>query len=264
MLDVIGVIFKENGRIYYFSPNNINIVKNTKVIVKTERGLQYGTTVTDVLKMKKENLNLPLKNVIRIAINKDERDYKKNINDAEKAFVECNKLIEKYKLKMKLLDANFTFDRNQLMFHFTADNRVDFRKLAKDLAAIFKTRIELRQIGVRDKAKEVGGLGPCGRPVCCATFLTSFDKVSINMAKSQNLALNPNKINGSCGRLLCCLEYENDLYEENRRKLPEIGSQVKVNNIEGKVISLDILKNSYKVITKNENIETIEIKDNNK
>jgi cell fate regulator YaaT (PSP1 superfamily) len=259
MLDTIGVVFKDNGRVYYFSPNELELKKNMNVVVETERGFQFGKTITDITKTKKENLNLPLKNVIRIASKEDEKINNKNIEDAKKAFEECIRLIEKNKLDMNLIDANFTFDRNQLIFHFTADDRIDFRKLAKDLASIFKTRIELRQIGVRDKAREVGGLGPCGRPLCCSSFLKSFDTVSINMAKTQNLALNPSKINGSCGRLLCCLNYENETYQDLRKDMPDIGDKVRTKNGMGKVISLDVLKKSYKVINENNDIEIVEI-----
>lgn len=260
MYDVIGVVFKENTRIYYFSPNNIKVKKDDKLIVETERGLQRGIAVTDILSMKEENLNLPLKSVIRISTEEDENRHSKNIEDAKNAIEKCNKLIEKHNLDMLLVDANFTFDRNQLVFHFIADERIDFRKLAKDLANIYKTRIELRQIGVRDKAKEVGGLGPCGRILCCASFLKTFDTVSINMAKNQNLSLNPNKINGSCGRLLCCLSYENDVYIEGRKGIPDIGSKVYNENKQGKVIAVDILKRNYKILYEDDTVETIELK----
>ena len=170
---------------------------------------------------------------------------------------ECQKLIDKYGLNMKLMDASFTFEREQLMYHFLSESRIDFRKLAKDLAAIFKTRIELRQIGVRDKAKEIGGLGPCGRTLCCTDYLVNFDSVSINMAKNQNLSLNPTKINGVCGRLLCCLTYENDVYEEYKKDLPELGEKVTYKGKTGRVISLDILKKKYTFLTDDE--EYIEV-----
>ena len=173
---------------------------------------------------------------------------------------ECEKLIKKYNLNMKVIDANFTFDREQLMYHFLSDSRIDFRNLAKELAGIFKTRIELRQIGVRDKAKEIGGIGPCGRTLCCTDYLVNFDSVSINMAKNQNLSLNPNKINGSCGRLLCCLTYENDVYEEYRKSLPNLGDKVKYNEKNGKVVELNILKKSYTILTDDDEYLTIEVK----
>ena len=258
MYEVVGVVFKENGRVYFFSPNGGEIQKNDNLIVETERGLQFGSAVTDIISMKKDNLNLPLKNVIRKATKEDEQINKKNISDAKKALNECEKLIQKYELKMRVIDSNFTFDRNQLVFQFSSDDRIDFRKLAKDLAAIYKTRIELRQIGVRDRAREIGGLGPCGRLLCCSLFLKNFDTVSINMAKTQNLSLNPNKINGSCGRLLCCLNYENETYEELKRDMPDVGNKIKAKNGDAKVISVDIFNRSYKILY--ENGETEEIK----
>lgn len=247
MLDVVGVSFEENGRIYYFSPSGFNLQQNCDVIVETERGLQFGKIVIENTKMKRENLNLPLKNVIRIATKDDYNVQKRNVADNLKAFEECKRLIAKHKLDMNLIDASFTFDRKQLLFHFTADARIDFRELAKELAAIYRTRIELRQIGIRDKARAVGGIGPCGRMLCCTSFLYDFDSVSISMAKNQNIALNPNKINGACGRLLCCLTYENDNYTEGKKGLPEIGNFVKTKEGTGKVISVDPLLGAYKV-----------------
>lgn len=261
MEEVIGVSFENSKRIYYFSPNNLDIKESQNVIVETERGLQYGYAVTNIIKKNKQSLNLPLKNVIRIATKEDNKKHKSNIELSKKALNECEKLINKYNLNMKLIDASFTFDREQLMYHFLSDARIDFRNLAKDLAAIFKTRIELRQIGVRDKAKEIGGLGPCGRTLCCTNYLVNFDSVSINMAKNQNLSLNPNKINGACGRLLCCLNYENETYEEYRKGMPNIGERVKYNEKNGKVVSLDILKRSYTILTDDEQYLTVELND---
>jgi len=259
MEKVIGVSFDNNKRVYYFSPNKLNLKENQEVIVQTERGLQYGKTVTNIQEKKKESLNLPLKDVIRVATKEDYKKYKSNINEAKRAFKECEKLIKKHNLNMKLMDASFTFDREQLVYHFLSDARIDFRNLAKDLAAIFKTRIELRQIGVRDKAKEVGGIGPCGRTLCCSNYLVNFDSVSINMAKNQNLSLNPNKINGVCGRLLCCLTYENDVYEEYRKGLPNLGERVKYQGKSGKVVALDILKRKYTILTDDEEYLTVEL-----
>lgn len=259
MEKVIGVSFDNNKRVYYFSPNNLKLKELLYVIVETERGLQYGKTVTNILEKKKDSLNLPLKNVIRIATKEDYKKHKNNIFDAKKAIKECEKLIKKHDLNMKLIDASFTFDREQLVYHFLSDARIDFRNLAKDLAAIFKTRIELRQIGVRDKAKEVGGIGPCGRTLCCSNYLVNFDSVSINMAKNQNLSLNPNKINGVCGRLLCCLTYENDVYEEYREGMPNLGERVKYEGKSGKVVSLDILKRKYIMLTDDEEYLTVEL-----
>lgn len=257
MEKVVGINFENNKRIYYFNPNNVDVELDKNVIVETERGLQFGKVVTEIIEKDKKSLNLPLKKVIRIATKKDLVQNKNNIEDSKKAMKECQKLIDKYKLNMKLIDASFTFDRSQLMYHFLSDARIDFRVLAKDLASIYRTRIELRQIGVRDKAKEIGGIGPCGRTLCCSDYLVDFDTVSINMAKNQNLALNPTKINGVCGRLLCCLNYENDIYEEYRKDLPDIGDVVKYNGKTGKVVSLDILKKKYTFLTDDE--EYIEV-----
>ncbi len=258
MINVVGVSFKDNGRVYFFDPNEMDIKANNYVIVETERGLQFGKAVTQVCEKNKQNLNLPLKKVIRKATEEDKIKNEENAKEARNAMVECEKLIKKYNLNMKLMDASFTFQREQLMFHFLSDVRIDFRELAKNLASIFKTRIELRQVGVRDKAKEIGGLGPCGRSLCCSDFLVNFDSVSINMAKNQNLSLNPTKINGSCGRLLCCLTYENDIYEENRKKLPNIGEKINYKGKEGRVVEVNILKKSYKILTFDEEYITIE------
>lgn len=248
MYEIVGVTFKDNGgRVYYFSPNDVELKKGDSVIVETEKGLQIAKISTDIHKEKKENLILPLKKIIRIVTAEDVRDNEKNLLESKKAFYDCIKLIEKHKLKMRLIDAKFTFDRKQLIYHFTSDDRVDFRELAKDLAQIYKTRIELRQIGVRDKAKEFGGIGPCGRLLCCSTFLNDFDSVSINMAKNQNMALNPTKINGVCGRLLCCLNYEDEVYREYKKELPEYGKKIVTIHGEGKVISVDVLKRKYRV-----------------
>lgn len=257
MVEVIGVSFKQGGRIYYFNPNNLELNKDDAVIVETERGLQYGIIVTDKMKIKKENIASSLKNVIRNTTEKDERTHLSNIEESRRALKECERLIKKYNLAMKLIDADFTFNREQLMYHFLSESRIDFRDLAKELAGIFRTRIELRQIGVRDKAKEVGGLGPCGRTLCCTEFLINFNTISINLAKNQNLSLSPTKINGSCGRLLCCLTYENDVYEEYRKQLPELGEIVKYEGKRGKVVSLDILKRTYTIHTDGEEYITV-------
>ena len=201
----------------------INLKKNLTVIVETERGLQFGKVEIPNFDIESEKIKFPLKDVIRISTKKDYAEYKKNISDAKQALNKCRKLIDKYNLNMQVMDATFTFDRNQLLFRFISDGRVDFRDLAKDLANCYKTRIELRQVGVRDKAKEIGGYGLCGQKLCCSRFNCDFSSVSINMAKNQNLSLNPNKINGCCGRLLCCLKYENDTYKECRKDLPDVG-----------------------------------------
>lgn len=245
MIEVIGVTFKDKGRIYYFSPKNLKLKKNITVVVETERGIHFGKVVTDVIEVDEKNLKSPLKKIIRIASKQDYENHKKNIKDATVALSKCKELVLKYSLEMQIIDAEYTLDRDQLVFHFIADNRIDFRTLAKDLASIYKTRIELRQVGVRDKAKEIGGIGPCGRAFCCAKFLNNFDSVSINMAKNQNISLNPNKINGVCGRLLCCLNYEDEEYQKCRKCLPEIGQRVKIKEGTGTVVNLDILAKSY-------------------
>ena len=260
MKEVIGVSFTEGKRIYYFDPANIKLNFGDDVIVETERGLQYGKIATLIVEKNEKSLNMPLKRIIRIATKDDRKKHELNLNEEKKAMKECEKLIKKYNLNMKVIDANCTFDKEQLMYHFLSDSRIDFRNLAKELAGIFKTRIELRQIGVRDKAKEIGGIGPCGRTLCCTDYLVNFDSVSINMAKNQNLSLNPNKINGSCGRLLCCLTYENDVYEEYRKSLPNLGDKVKYNEKNGKVVELNILKKSYTILTDDDEYLTIEVK----
>lgn len=259
MIEVIGVIFNDKGRIYYFSPENFDLKKNTKVIVETEKGQQYGKVATDLITVEQKQLKNAVKKVIRIATDKDLEKHIKNKNDAEEALKKCREITNKLKLNMNIIEASYTFDRNQLIFKFLSDSRVDFRELAKELAYLYHTRIELRQVGVRDKAKEVGGFGSCGKEFCCSQFLNDFDTVSINMAKNQNLALNPSKINGSCGRLLCCLKYENDNYTEYRKDLPTINKKVKVNNKEGKVVSLDILNKSYRVNLPDEGIVEVKL-----
>lgn len=247
MIKVVGVSFYGSNKIYYFSPNNFEVKLKDKVIVETERGQQYGIVTTNLIEIDENKYSSPIKNIIKLADNKDEITNNKNIKDSEKALKDANKFVDELGLDMKILNASFTFDRNQLLFNFLADDRVDFRVLAKKLAAVYKTRIELRQIGVRDKAREVGGFGQCGRPLCCSCFLKELNAVSINMAKNQNLALNPQKINGSCGRLMCCLGYENDLYGEYKKGLPSIGQTIKEDKIKGKVIDVDIFNKKYKV-----------------
>ena len=251
MIDVVSISFKEKGKTYYFSPNKLNLKDNMNVIVETERGLQFGTVVGNITKIKESQLNSPLKPVVRIAYDKDVEQNNKNIKEASKAVNKCRDLVKKYNLNMKIIDASYTFDREQLLFRFLSDNRVDFRELAKELASIYKTRIELRQVGVRDKAREVGGIGPCGRPFCCSKFLNEFDSVSINMAKNQNIALNPNKINGVCGRLLCCLKYEDECYKEYKKDLPNIGSKIKLDDTEGIVSSVNILEGKFQITLPN-------------
>ena len=263
MIEVVGVSFKRNGKVYYFSPNGIKVEKDDNVIVKTERGLQFGTVEVANKEISSNQLNSALSNIVRIASKKDIEQNSKNIENSKEALKKCKELIEKYNLEMMVLDASYTFDRNQLLFTFIADSRVDFRKLAKDLATIYKTRIELRQVGVRDKAKEIGGYGSCGRPLCCSKFLCDFDSVSINMAKNQNIALNPTKINGCCGRLLCCLKYEDECYKELNKNLPKVGKKVKTDKGEGKVISVDVLKQKYRVSVPDNGIVEVDLNESN-
>ena len=247
-MNIVGIKLGNNSKIYYFDADGVNVHENSTVIVETEKGLQYGVVVK-IVSPKEIDKKMEYKKVVRITTKDDYKRYLSNIKDADKAIVKCNNLIEEYGLNMKIIDANYTFDREQLIFRFVADDRVDFRQLAKDLGSMFKTRIELRQVGIRDKAKEIGGIGPCGRKLCCNNFLSEFDSVSINMAKNQNLALNPSKINGVCGRLLCCLTYENENYNEYKEGLPDVGSKVKVDGQDGKVISVDLFNRTYKVAT---------------
>lgn len=250
-MKIVGVKINNSGKTLYYNDNDFNLKINLTVIVNTDRGLQFAT-VTEF----SDDMNFDkYEKIVRIATKKDYLQYLKNKDDEEIAIKKCKELIIKNKLNMTIIDATYNFDKSQLLFRFVSDERVDFRQLAKELGAKLRTRIELRQIGVRDKAKEIGGLGPCGRFLCCSTFLTSFDTVSISMAKHQGLALNPTKINGVCGRLLCCLNYENDAYIKARESIPEIGKKVIIKNEEGKVISSDPLAGKYKVLVNNEVIE---------
>ncbi len=247
---IVGVILNNEDRPEYYYTNNLKINNNINVIIEQEDVLRFGKVVSEIHQIDSNKLNKKLNKIIRIASKQDYHTNQKNINDAKKALNKCNSLIKEYKLDMKILDCYFTHDREQLVFKFISDNRIDFRDLAKDLATIYHTRIELRQIGVRDKAKKIGGIGSCGQKLCCSRFLNEFDSVSIQMAKNQNLALNPSKINGLCGRLLCCLNYENDCYKECKKKLPKVGDKIKTSTgKEGQVISIDILNQKYKVQT---------------
>lgn len=247
MVEVVGISFEGNSRVYYFSPNKLNLKNNITVIVETDKGQQFGKVTKEVFSIEEQNLISPLKNVLRIATKQDYYAHKKNLKDASIALKKCRELVEKEHLNMQVLDSSYTFDRAQLVFRFLADSRVDFRNLAKELASIYKTRIELRQVGVRDKAKEIGGIGPCGRALCCSCFLNDFESVSINMAKNQNISLNQSKINGSCGRLLCCLKYEDETYTDCRKCLPKIGEIVETEEGSGKVVSIDVLNQKYSV-----------------
>lgn len=247
MVTVIGVRFKKAGKIYYFSPSGLDIKKGEFVVVETARGVEFGECVIGIKEISEEDIVAPLKNVIRKAEAEDIEKNKENKEKEKEAFEMCLEKIKRHELNMKLIDVEYTFDNNKVIFYFTADGRVDFRELVKDLAAVFRTRIELRQIGVRDEAKMTGGLGPCGRALCCSTFLGEFAPVSIKMAKEQNLSLNPTKISGICGRLMCCLNYEQETYEDIRKRLPKVGSIVDTPFGKGEVIANSVVKESVKV-----------------
>jgi len=257
--DVCGVNFGDSSKIYYFSIGDFKPNKNDYVIVETERGLQFAKIVTDIISVDENKLNSVLKDIVRIANKKDIEANNNNEKDALNALNDALKIVSELNLDMKILGASFTFDRKQLMFNFMADDRIDFRELARKLASIYKTRIELRQIGVRDKAKCVGGYGQCGKKLCCSSFLTDINSVSINMAKNQNLALNPQKINGVCGRLMCCLSYENDSYSEYKKGLPKIGEKLEYNGEKCKVISIDIFARTYKLETEDSKIIEVSV-----
>ena len=258
MIKVVGVRFKKAGKIYYFDPADMNIQKDTYVVVETARGIEFGECVIGIKEINENDIVAPLKSVLRIATEEDIDRHFKNKDKEKDAFNICLKKIQEHGLTMKLIDVEYTFDNNKVIFYFTADGRVDFRELVKDLATIFKTRIELRQIGVRDEAKMLGGLGPCGRPMCCSSFLGDFASVSIKMAKEQNLSLNPTKISGICGRLMCCLNYEQSTYEDIRKRMPKVGSIVKTSEGTGEVFSNNIVKESIKVKLKKGEEEVLE------
>ena len=256
MTRVIGVRFRPAGKIYYFAPGKFHIRQGDKVIVETARGIEFGTVVTGPKEVKDEEVMQPLKSVIRIAQEEDKRAEEKNREKEKEAFEICLEKIRKHNLDMKLINAEYTFDNNKVLFYFTADGRIDFRELVKDLAAVFRTRIELRQIGVRDETKIRGGIGICGRPLCCHTYLSEFAPVSIKMAKEQNLSLNPTKISGVCGRLMCCLTNEEETYEELNSRLPAIGDTVTTNEgLKGEVQSVSVLRQLVKVVVTLENDE---------
>ncbi len=258
MIKVVGVRFKKAGKIYYFNPMDLKITKDSYVVVETARGIEFGKCVIGIKEIKETEIVSPLKSVLRVATEEDLKRHTNNKDRQEEAFNICIKKIEEHKLNMKLIDVEYTFDNNKVLFYFTADGRVDFRELVKDLATIFKTRIELRQIGVRDEAKMIGGLGPCGRSMCCSTFLGDFTSVSIKMAKEQNLSLNPTKISGICGRLMCCLNYEQSTYEDIRKRMPKVGSIVKTIEGTGDVIANNTVKETVKVKLKRGEEEVIE------
>ena len=249
MTRVIGVRFRTAGKIYYFDPGKLDIKRNDHVIVETARGIEYGTVVGNPREEEDDKVIQPLKAVLRVATPKDDEQEQANKQREKEAFKICLEKIRKHDLQMKLIDAEYTFDNNKVLFYFTADGRIDFRELVKDLASVFKTRIELRQIGVRDETKILGGIGICGRPLCCHTHLSEFAPVSIKMAKEQNLSLNPTKISGVCGRLMCCLKNEEETYEELNRRLPNVGDFVTTEDgLKGEVHSVNVLRQLVKVI----------------
>ena len=252
MIKIVGVRFKNAGKIYYFDPVDFEIEKNIDVVVETARGLEYGKIVVGPKEIEEEKLISPLKPIIRIATEEDKAIYRENKEKAKETFEICQQKIKEHGLTMFLIDCEYTFDRNKLIFYFTAEGRIDFRELVKDLAS----RIELRQIGVRDEAKSIGGLGTCGRKLCCSSWLGDFQPVSIKMAKDQSLSLNPTKISGICGRLFCCLKYEHDVYVEAIEKMPVVGSVVKVENQKGKVIEINPLLEQIKIEFNDKTIKT--------
>ena len=253
---IVGVRFKKPGKVYFFDPGNLHVNIKTKVIVETALGEELGEVVAKKRLSSNQTLNSPLKPIIRIANYKDIKHYEENKKKEQEAFKICEQKIKKLKLDMHLTEVEYSFDNSKLLFYFTADGRIDFRELVKELAAIFKTRIELRQIGVRDEVRRIGGNGVCGRELCCCSFLNNFETVSIKMAKEQNMSLNPSKISGNCGRLMCCLKYEQEVYEDKLKHLPKIGAIVKTEDGEGVVDSIETLKEIIKVKLKDENDET--------
>jgi cell fate regulator YaaT (PSP1 superfamily) len=253
---IIGVKFRKPGKVYFFDPGNIHVNIKSKVIVETTLGEELGEVVAKKKLLPNTKLTTPLKPIIRIANNKDLKHYEDNKKKEKEAFEVCESKIKKLGLDMNLTDVEYSFDNSKLLFYFTADGRIDFRELVKELAAIFKTRIELRQIGVRDEVKRIGGNGVCGRELCCCSFLNNFEAVSIKMAKEQNMSLNPAKISGSCGRLMCCLKYEQEVYEDKLSHLPKLGAIVQTDEGEGVVDSIETLKEIVKVKLKDDNDET--------
>lgn len=247
MATVVGVRFKNAGKLYYFDPGKLWPAAGSFVVVETARGVEYGQVVTGVRQVEDELIASPLKQVIRIGTDEDARHARENERFEKEAYQICQHKIEEHKLDMKLVGVEQTFDNAKILFYFTANGRVDFRSLVKDLASVFHTRIELRQIGVRDEAKMLGGLGPCGRPICCGSFLGDFQPVSIKMAKEQNLSLNPTKISGVCGRLMCCLKYEQDHYESTRKRMPKLGREVETPEGSGTVVDVNVLKETVMV-----------------
>ena len=249
MIKVIGVRFRQAGKIYNFSPADFQVKVGDHVIVETARGIEYGSVVQGIREVADDKVIMPLKSVIRIATEEDDKKAIENNEKEKKAFKICKEKIAKHGLEMKLIETEYTFDNNKILFYFTADGRIDFRELVKDLASVFKTRIELRQVGVRDETKMLGGIGICGRPLCCNTYLSEFIPVSIKMAKEQSLSLNPTKISGICGRLMCCLKNEQEAYEELNSNLPDIGEKVKTfDGFKGEVVSVNVLRQKVKIV----------------
>ena len=249
MIKVIGVRFRQAGKIYNFSPADFQVKVGDHVIVETARGIEYGSVVQGIREVADDKVIMPLKSVIRIATEEDDKEAIENNEKEKKAFKICKEKIAKHGLEMKLIETEYTFDNNKVLFYFTADGRIDFRELVKDLASVFKTRIELRQVGVRDETKMLGGIGICGRPLCCNTYLSEFIPVSIKMAKEQSLSLNPTKISGICGRLMCCLKNEQEAYEELNSNLPDIGEKVKTfDGFKGEVVSVNVLRQKVKIV----------------
>ena len=249
MIKVIGVRFRQAGKIYNFSPADFQVKVADHVIVETARGIEYGSVVQGIREVADDKVIMPLKSVIRIATEEDDKKAIENNEKEKKAFKICKEKIAKHGLEMKLIETEYTFDNNKVLFYFTADGRIDFRELVKDLASVFKTRIELRQVGVRDETKMLGGIGICGRPLCCNTYLSEFIPVSIKMAKEQSLSLNPTKISGICGRLMCCLKNEQEAYEELNSNLPDIGEKVKTfDGFKGEVVSVNVLRQKVKIV----------------
>jgi cell fate regulator YaaT (PSP1 superfamily) len=257
MPTIVGVALKKAGKVYYFDPQNLKLEVGDKVIVETVRGSEYGEIVAPPKEISEDELISPLKRVLRVATKEDEAQEEKNRQREKEAFETCQEKIEKHELPMKLIETECLFDGSKIVFYFSAEGRVDFRELVKDLASTFRTRIELRQIGVRDEAKLIGGLGPCGRDLCCRLFLCDFEPVSIRMAKEQDLPLNPIKISGVCGRLMCCLKYEYQAYEDFKKRAPCLGKEIKTSEGVGKVVGYNVPKES--VIVEIENARQIEI-----
>jgi len=247
MIKVVGIRFKGNGKMYFFDPKDLDLILGSHAVVETTRGIEYGEVVMEPKEIPNKEIVSPLKDVIRKATEEDDKTYENNITRAHDAYNICLEMIEKHKLDMKLIDAEYTFDNNKILFYFTAEGRIDFRDLVKNLASIFKTRIELRQVGVRDEAKILGGLGVCGRVLCCHSCLGDFQPVSIKMAKEQGLSLSPTKISGTCGRLMCCLKFEQEAYEDAIKRVPGVGSIVETAEGNGIVVSNNLLREKVKV-----------------